>query len=218
MKNTRIMTFILSLSMSLYMTAQDTITVQHTFYTTTFDREKHIPYLVQYTLRKNMLTCATHEVRKNKFVKDPQLPEATNLQKDYNGSGYDRGHNMSAQDNECSAIGMQECFYFSNMFPQPHAINAGIWENLERHERELAMDNDSVHIFICSIGEATTIGPDKVWVPEYDCKVIYVYNTGQYEVYKIPNTTVPKDAKYTDYTISLQELFKETGINYFSKL
>jgi endonuclease G len=197
-----------------FINPDDSVVIRHTYYTTTFSKSKHIPILVEFTLTKQMLSCTEHERRTNKFVKDPELADATNLGRDYTHSGYDRGHNMSAQDNECSTTGMKECFYFSNMFPQPHSINAGIWEDLEKHERETATTDDSIEVFIGNIGQAGTIGEDKVVVPEYCWKVIYIYSSHNYEAYKIPNTTVSPGARYSNYSITIEELENEAKIKF----
>src|SRR6188508_2341292 len=81
--------------------------LKHTYYTTTFSSEKHIPILVEYVLTKEMLSCTKKIKRTNKFVPDPDLPSETNLARAYKRSGYDRGHNMSAEDNSCTKIGMK---------------------------------------------------------------------------------------------------------------
>jgi len=167
------------------------VVLKHTYYTSTFSLEKHIPVLVEYVLTKEMLTCAERFKRKNKFARDPELPDETNLDKDYKRSGYDRGHNMSAEDNRCSETGMKECFYFSNMFPQTHHLNAGQWKKLEEMERQEAINYDSVKVFIGSIGKITTIGTDSVTVPEYCWKVIYIYGHG-YQCYIMPNNKEEK--------------------------
>src|SRR4051812_14848447 len=149
------------------------VTIKHKYYTTIFDAAKHIPYVVVYTLTADMLACGDDRVaRTNKFTADPELPESTSLNKDYAASGYDRGHNMSAEDNRCSADGMAECFYFSNMFPQTPKLNRGIWKRLEVKERVAATDNGHVKVYIGSYGRAGAIGPDSVVVPEYCWKVI----------------------------------------------
>jgi endonuclease G len=54
-----------------------------------------------------MYACKTKIKRTNKFTPDPAIPSETNLKKDYTRSGYDRGHNMPAEDNCCSSTGMK---------------------------------------------------------------------------------------------------------------
>ena len=128
-----------------------TVTLKHTYYTSTFDTSKHIPIVVKWWLTKEMVSCSGRVQRTNKFTLDPKLPACTNLSRDYAGSGYDRGHNMSAEDNACSETGMKECFYFSNMCPQTPRLNRGIWKSLETYTRELARQNDSILVWCGSV-------------------------------------------------------------------
>lgn len=185
--------FVLLLALPLFSYCQK-ITIQHKYYTTTFDKSKHIPFVVRYTLTSKMLSCKERISRTDNFTADPELPGATDLKEDYKeaSSKYDRGHNMPAEDNRCDETGMNECFYFSNMFPQTAKLNRGIWKQLEVKERLKANENDSIVVYIGSYGMIETIGPDSVAVPEYCWKVIYA--NGQYEAYTFPNTTTVQGA------------------------
>lgn len=175
--------------------AQDIVKITHTYYTSYFSTKQHIPLLVQYTLTGEMLSCGPEaKVPRSlgKFKADPEAPEITSLAKDYLRSGYDKGHNMSAADNSCNEDGMKECFYFSNMTPQPHFFNAGVWEKLERQERDEAIEYGQILVSIGSVGKAGTIGPDEVVVPKYMWKVIYIPSKKVYECYIFPNSDEAK--------------------------
>lgn len=52
---------------------------------------------------------------------------------DYSGSGYDRGHLAPnyAIATRFGAEGQEETFRMSNIVPQKHALNAGLWKDLE---------------------------------------------------------------------------------------
>jgi endonuclease G len=52
---------------------------------------------------------------------------------DYTGSGYDRGHLCPAYAmfSRFGKEGLTETFTMSNVIPQTHTLNAGIWEDLE---------------------------------------------------------------------------------------
>ncbi len=207
---------LLILSFSLFLNnikGQDTVVLHHKYYTSTFIKSKHIPLLVEYTLTKEMLSCPEKIKRKNNFAPDPELPEATNLKDDYKGSHYDRGHNMSAQDNSCNVEGMNECFYFSNMFPQTHSLNAGVWGKLENQERAEAKQHGKIKVFIGSIGEIKKIGADSVVVPAYCWKIIYIENENKYECYIFPNTQ-PENPDYESYKVPLTEIEKHTHIKF----
>jgi len=167
--------------------AGDTVKVSHEYYTSFFVQSAHIPCLVTYTLRGADISCNPRVARTNNFRADPGV-EGANLKKDYASSGYDKGHNMSAEDNDCSSVGMSECFYFTNMFPQTPNLNRGIWKKLEERERKLAIEDDSVVVFIGSYEKSGVIGEDGVWVPQYCWKAIYIPSSGQWEVHSFTNT------------------------------
>ena len=88
--------------------------------------------MVEWWLTKSMTTCPTPLKRKDNFKPDPQSVNETDIAKDYVGSGVDRGHMMPAAENLCQTQSIQdECFYFSNMSPQYHSLNAGDWKSVE---------------------------------------------------------------------------------------
>jgi endonuclease G, mitochondrial len=163
----------------------DTVTIFHKHYSSTFSKSKHFPVVVTYWLTKKMLDCDARVKRTNKFATDPKLPGYTNLKNDYTRSGYDRGHNMPAEDNRCDSEGMKECFYYSNMTPQTHSLNAGAWKTLEEQERAEAMQYDSVLVWCGSVAGSEKVG--RVSVPEYCWKVIFVKSEGRTEAYSFRN-------------------------------
>ena len=192
-----------------------TVTIHHTFYTTTFDKTLRVPLVVKWWLTKSMLKCSKAVSRKGyKFAADPQLADLTKLAGDYSGSGYDRGHNMPAAANQCSKIGMKECFYFSNMCPQTKELNRIKWERLEAYERTLAQSNDSILIWcgsVCTSGK--TIGKDKVAVPDYCWKILYIKKSGETHYYSFRNdhSAAMPIAKYE---VSADSLVHLTGLKF----
>ena len=69
--------------------------------------------------------------RTNKFIVDRSVKTGSATDKDYESSGYDRGHLAPASDMGWSEITMAESFYYSNMSPQDPSFNRGIWKKLE---------------------------------------------------------------------------------------
>ncbi len=193
-----------------------TVTITHTYYTTTFSESLRIPVVVKWWLTREMLKCSHHIKRTNKFTADPQLKQYTSLNKDYAKSGYDRGHNMPAEDNRCSKTGMKECFYYSNMCPQIPKLNRGAWKSLETCCRTLAKQYDSVLVWcgsVCTSGK--TIGKDKVAVPDYCWKIVYVKKTGEEHAYSFRNDT--SEAKpIVNYEVSADSVGHLSGMNFSS--
>ena len=130
--------------------------------------------------------------RKNNFQPDPLLPNETDLLEDYKGSGTDRGHMMPAAENLCQTPSIQdECFYFSNIAPQYHILNAGDWKSVESMEREYAEKEDSVHVWCGNIGVAKKIG--RVSVPKQCWKVIYFSKSNEWMAFLFDNNTSKPD-------------------------
>ncbi len=110
---------------------------------------------------------------------------------DYRGSGYDRGHMAPAADFRYSAEAMSSSFLLSNMVPQYHNANAGVWSAIESFAREKAGSLGRVTVIsgpIVSIN-GETIG-NGVCVPTHTFKVI-IEPSGQTTAFVVPNT---KDA------------------------
>ena len=64
--------------------------------------------------------------RSNRFLVDPDVISGSAENKDYSGSGFDRGHLAPAADMGWSATTMKESFFYSNMSPQRPEFNRGI--------------------------------------------------------------------------------------------
>ena len=175
------------------LNAQDVVELKHTNYTSHFSKSKHYPVMVEWWITRAKVNCEKPLARKDNFKPDPLLPKETDLVNDYKGSGTDRGHMMPAAQNLCQTPAVQdECFYFSNMSPQYHSLNAGIWKTLESRTRELATEFDSVKVWCGSLGSAGKIGT--VTIPTHCWKVIFIKKTKVWEAYLFENTKVqPKD-------------------------
>jgi len=196
----------------------DVVKLKHDYYTSYYSKSQRIPVLVTYKLSDDMLWCDPHVPRTNKFVADPALVSYTSNLKDYVRSGYDKGHNMSAADNVCSEDGMDQCFYFSNMTPQPHFFNAGIWEDLEKAERMEAHTHGEVMVSVGSLGKKTTIGAHKVVVPKYMWKVVYIPGDDVYYAYMFPNSDAIADDDYKGYQVSLSDIKTNAGVHFVDGL
>jgi len=202
---------LLFLLFSLNVSAQDTITIHHKVYSTTFSKSNHYPVKVEWWLTRAMLSCPTKIKRLGKFIPDPKLPSETNLQPDYDGSRFDRGHNFNAAGGVCDQTAMDESFYFSNITAQYSALNRGDWKLLESFIRKLALKNDSIKVWCGSIGKIKKIG--KVSVPGQCWKVIYIKKTKQWFAYLFNNNTSKADG-FIDNKVKKSDIEKLTGFKF----
>jgi len=182
------------------------VNLEHSGYTTMFDTILKYPVLVTWIDTKERCGCKQID-RKDQFAPDPLLKKETDIQKEYdlanktekaaNLKGFDRGHMSPAADNECpytvkdkqvtAQQMLTECFYFSNMTPQYHSLNAGDWKKLEERTRTLAIQYDSVMVWCGSFGNKMVI--NKMVIPTKCWKIIYIKSTKTFECYLFNNTS-----------------------------
>jgi endonuclease G, mitochondrial len=203
---------ILTLLLCVSLTAQDVVVLKHKEYTSHFSKSKKYPVMVEWWATRAKVSCPTPLPRKDNFKPDPLLPAETNLGADYLKSGYDRGHVSPAADNLCMTSEIQdECFYFSNMIPQTHTLNAGIWKTLEVHTRTLALEQDSIHVWAGAVGDKGKIG--KVTIPTQCWKVIYVKRSREWTAFLFENDKT-KPGSLNEVRVTLEDIQKLTSLKF----
>lgn len=194
------------------------IIITHTGYTLLYNETHEQASWVAYELSKE----ETNKLfdRTDKFITDPKVITETANDKDYLGSGYDRGHLAPAADMGWSSTAMAESFYYSNMSPQTPSFNRGIWKKLEDITRTWAVENSSVYIVTGPVltSALTAIGPNKVSVPNYYYKVILDYTQPSIKGigFIIPNAG--SSDMLQQFAVSIDSVEKFTGINFFPSL
>lgn len=158
--------------------------------------------------------------RTNHFISDPLVLTGTASNKDYETSGYDRGHLAPAADMSWSEPSMKASFYFSNISPQEPGFNRGVWKNLEELVRNWAVLNQSIYVVTGPVlkNGLKTIGSNKVSVPEYYYKVILDYTSPDIKAigFIIPNRTLSLPVE--TYAVSIDSVETFTGIDFFPLL
>ena len=206
----KILLFTILLVIGITIKAQDIVVIKHTNYTTHFSKSKRYPVLVQWETTKAMVGCPTPLKRKDNFKPDPQLVDETNIAFYYLKSGYDRGHVMPAADNLCQTQAIQdECFYFSNMIPQTHRLNAGDWKSLETATRNWALISAKVRVWSGAIGEQKKIG--LVSIPTQCWKVVEI--AGKKTAYLFNNDLSNPDG-FQNNEVPLSQIEKLTGFTF----
>jgi endonuclease G len=191
--------------------SQDTVTLHHKAYSTTYSKSKHYPVKVEWWVTRAGLTCPIKAKRGDRFIADPKLPAETNLQADYTGQGFDRGHNFPAADAACNQVSNNESFYFSNMTAQYPSLNRGDWKSLEILVRDYAIKEDSVHVWCGSVGVAKKIGTTSV--PTQCWKVIYFKKSNEWMAFLFDNNTMKADGLKNN-EVTLDEIEELTGFKF----
>lgn len=170
-------------------------------------------YSAEYLTREKI---AVKISRKDEFHPESKLPASERAElSDYARSGYDRGHLTPSADMG-SVNAQAESFSLANMIPQDGTSNRGIWSAIEGATRHLANKEGGVFVITGALYQGSgikAIGRNNVLVPTQVYKVVFSPKQQKGAVYIVDN--VPS----SDYKIiSIAELEKTSGINYFPKL
>jgi len=108
--------------------------------------------------------------------------------KDYAGSGKDKGHMTPNADFNFNRYLQKQTFYFSNITPQEPTFNRYIWKGLEQYIRYLIAKNKKPAIVITGIiGKKGYIGKKHIVVPKYLYKILYIPEIHYIKVFLIEN-------------------------------
>ena len=193
--------------------------VHHDAYVLSYNEKHEQAEWVAYTLRKDKIIHTN--MKRPFFIQDPKVRTKSADWRNYKKSGYDKGHLCPAGDRKSSRKLYTETFYTSNVTPQKHSFNAGIWNRLEQKVRYWAKKYK--HLYIITGGVLTSknnkvIGKEKVTVPSAFYKVILDYTEPEVKAiaFLIPHKESSKPLY--DFAISIDELEQKTGIDFFPKL
>jgi len=189
-------------------------------YTVSYNKDTKIPNWVAWHLTKSHANgdLDRHE---NLFHEDYDAPMPRVTDDDYYNSGYDRGHMCPAGDNKWDKKAMNETFLFTNICPQIHDFNTGVWNDLELACRRWARQYGDLYIVcgpLLSKGQHRTIGRRKVVVPERFFKVILCMNGTPKAIGFIYDNNSRNSKKMFSHATTIDAVEKATGIDFFPKL
>jgi endonuclease G len=183
-----------------------------------YSDEHEQPAWVQYrfTKEENQSKIAS---RSEDFREDLDIKTGSAKLEDYRRSGYDRGHLAPAADMKFSQLAMSESFLLSNMSPQVHEFNGGIWSDLEKFVRYTVNIEKSIYVVTGPIFKNgdKKIGRSGVTVPSAYYKIIY----DETEPRKMIAFIVPHhdtDLPLSSFVTTVDEVEKQTGIDFFSRV
>jgi endonuclease G, mitochondrial len=156
-----------------------------------------------------------HAKRKDKFHPDLNLPPAERAElKDYEHSGYDRGH-MSPVGDMADSNAQQESFSLANMIPQDHDLNTKLWEGVEVATRNLAKTSGELYVITGPIFLGSNLKRlnGRVLIPTYVYKAIYDPQQKQAAAYFVANSPGGHYA-----VVSVAEVEQLAGVSLFPAL
>ena len=186
------------------------IKCDRTLHKTAFDicyscKDKH-PLAVAYEL-KGYLVEKKISRKGLRFKPDYELStKCRSYTKDYSKTGFDRGHNAPNASFDYDRKIQKETFLMSNITPQKPQLNRRYWAKVEKLARFLAIRYKKIEVVTGSCGNKGYI-KNKVGIPAYWYKIIYVPTTNNYVAFLAPNTnTGMSRAKLKEYQTTLKNI------------
>jgi len=162
----------------------------------------------------------TEAKRVNNFRQDSMVITGSATPQDYAHSGYDKGHLAPSADFRWNEQAQSESFYMSNMSPQIHVFNAGIWKHLEDQVRKWALELDTLYVVTGPVLKSglQTIGSNNVAVPEYYYKVVLDYKPPVIEAVGFIMANEGSKEPLVTFAVTVDSVKKVTGVNFFPEL
>nr|WP_321236362.1 DNA/RNA non-specific endonuclease [uncultured Psychroserpens sp.] len=192
--------------------------VHHEGYSLSYSEPHEQAEWVAYELKKSHLSNTNF--KRPYFEIDKAVATGAAHWKNYKKSGYDRGHLCPAGDKRYSQSAHDETFLTSNISPQEHQFNSGIWNTLEQKVRYWARKYDGVFVITGGIlkGQMETIGEEMVSVPNQFYKVLIDTNTGTTKVIAFLMPHEDSKKPLYEFVVAVDDIEKLTGIDFFSEL
>lgn len=196
--------------------------IYHKYYTLGYSEPNEQAAWVQYMLTQEMVNGSTK--RENHFREDPTVSTGSSIPSDYKNSGFDRGHLAPNADFLANHEMMDESFYMSNISPQYHKFNAGIWLKLEDTVRNMVRKNDSLIVVTGPIfdnikNSKHTIGKKNiVTVPVAFYKVIFDPKNNVMIGFVILHTNEQIKRPVEDFITTVDEIELLTNLDFFKNV
>lgn len=204
-----------------------------------YDRRTRNPSWVVEHITPASLAASGGDRKHSAFLEDPSIPGMFQGKlKDYQRSGYDRGHQVPAADAKWSQDAMNDTFYLSNMCPQVgEGFNRDYWAHFEDFCRRLTTKYPSVRIVTGPLYLPARDAADGKWrvsyevignppniaVPTHFYKVILAEDGtagGKVAVgaFVLPNAKIPNAKPIGDFEVPLEAVERASGLEFAREL
>ena len=194
------------------------VVVSHNFYTLSYSEKHEQAEWVAYNLNDKHIS--KNDFKRPYFVVDRKVKTKSADWRNYKNSGYDRGHLCPAGDRTFNFDAYYETFLTSNISPQNHDFNRGIWNRLEQKTRYWANKYNDIYVVTGGIlqGDLNSIGDERVSIPDYFYKIILAKREGEYKsvAFIIPNESSSRS--FYEYAVTIDEIESKTKIDFFPHL
>ena len=194
------------------------IVIEHPAFAFSYNEKHEQAEWVAYELKLEHLS--KNEFDRPYFIQDRSVESGSADFRNYKNSGYDRGHLCPAGDRRYDYNAYHQTFLTSNISPQDHDFNGGIWNRLEQKVRYWAKKYAGVFVVTGGIlkDDLPTIGSEGVSVPGDFYKIVVDRTDGNFKAiaFLIPNK--PSSESYFDFVVTIDEIEEKTGIDFFRNL
>jgi len=192
--------------------------VAHDHYVLSYSEKHEQAEWVAYELKKEHLS--RNNFKRPYFEKDQKIRSSSADWRNYKRSGYDRGHLCPAGDRKFTYEAFEETFLTSNISPQDHEFNSGIWNRLEQKVRYWAKRYNGVYVVTGGVlsKDLKSIGYEAISVPKYFYKVILKKDTNRPEMIAFLMPHQDSNASLKEFVVSADHIEKITGIDFFPSL
>lgn len=192
--------------------------IHHEGYSLSYSESHEQAEWVGYELKKEHLSN-TNYIRPY-FEIDPAVKTGAAHWRNYKNSGFDRGHLCPAGDRTYSQDAYNETFLTSNISPQKHDFNSGIWNALEQKVRYWASKYNGVFVIAGGVLEDNlrTIGDEQVSVPNQFYKILLDTNSGKTKMIAFLMPHENSNLPLYKFVVSVDSIETLTGIDFFPEL
>lgn len=192
--------------------------IKHDYYTLSYNEKYEQAEWVAYELKKEYLK--NNDFKRPYFIEDPKVTTGSADWRNYKKSGYDKGHLCPAGDMEFDEKAYNDTFYTSNISPQKHDFNSGIWNRIEQKTRYWAGKYNDIYVVTGGVLKDSDkkIGTEEVSVPKYFYKIILAKSGKENKAiaFLVPNEN--SDESIYDFVVPIETIEKMTGIDFFPNL
>lgn len=189
--------------------------IHHQGYSLSYSEPHEQAEWVAYELKKAHLSNTNF--KRPYFEIDEAVKTGAADWRNYKKSGFDRGHLCPAGDRRYSQLAHDETFLTSNISPQKHDFNSGIWNTLEQKVRYWASKYNGVYVVTGGVlkGNMKTIGVERVAVPNQFFKILIDNNNGKTKMIAFLMSHQNSDKPLYNFVVSVDEVEALTGIDFF---
>lgn len=207
-------------NLALPKISSDDDIVNHIGFSASYNHNTLCPNWVAYELTAEKVKGSFKG--KESFRWDPVLKGRQSNREDYkNDQQWDKGHMAPKADMKWSVQAYEESYYLTNICPQNHNFNAGVWCSLEKLVRRMAIKYGRAYIIagpIIGDGINGTLGKSKVCIPDKFFKAILIPKDNSYSAIAFVMNNSPKNKPLKLCAMSVDHLERIVSLDLFTGL